>query len=108
GWNTRTICYEQGRITYIAAATRLPSVVDLLIQAGKLKPRQLERTFGPNWKQTCHLGQADLPVPDTDSMLEERINGSLNGTNGHHNGKWNGHRATLSCLTTSAITRAMS
>src|SRR5205085_10857689 len=66
GWNTRTICYEQGRITYIAAATRLPSVVDLLIQAGRLKPEQLEHALGPTWKVTCGLGQADLPAPDTE------------------------------------------
>jgi len=79
GWNTRTICYEQGRITYIAAATRLPSVVDLLIQAGRLKPEQLERALGSQWRITCRLGQADLPVSDTEPIVP-RANGSSNGS----------------------------
>jgi hypothetical protein len=32
GWNTRTISYRQGRICYIAAGTRLPSVLELLLR----------------------------------------------------------------------------
>ena len=88
GWNTRTICYEQGRITYIAAATRLPSVVDLLIEAGRLKPEQIERALGPDWRTTCRLGQADLPSSDTEP-IEPRLNGQAkahNGTNSSSNG----------------------
>src|SRR5206468_10342071 len=50
GWNTRTICYEQGRITYIAAATRLPNAVELLLQNGRLTPQQLEERIGRDWK----------------------------------------------------------
>ena len=41
GWNSRTICFEHGRLTYIAAATRLPTIGELLIRAGKLDPEQL-------------------------------------------------------------------
>jgi len=41
GWNSRTICFEKGRLTYIAAATRLPTVGELLIRAGKLEPARL-------------------------------------------------------------------
>src|SRR3954464_6302547 len=50
GWNTRTICYENGRITYIAAATRLPTVVELLLQTERLSVRQLEQRLGKDWK----------------------------------------------------------
>jgi hypothetical protein len=41
GWNLRTICFESGRLTYIAAATRLPTIGELLIHAGRLTPDQL-------------------------------------------------------------------
>lgn len=41
GWNSRTICFERGRITYIAAATRLPTIGELLIRAGKLDGARL-------------------------------------------------------------------
>src|SRR6266480_6425416 len=51
GWNTRTICYEQGRITYLAAATRLPTAVELLLQAGTLDQKRLLHILGPNWKR---------------------------------------------------------
>src|SRR5688572_32061761 len=63
GWNTRTICYEQGRITYIAAATRLPNVVDLLLQAGRLTARQLEETVGPEWRQLLNLRDEEHALP---------------------------------------------
>jgi hypothetical protein len=96
GWNTRTICYEQGRITYIAAATRLPSVVDLLIQAGKLKPSQLERVLGPKWKDTCRLGQADLPSPVTEPIAQ-RANGA-SSSNGHHKARTDPRLTTSSLL----------
>ena len=45
GWNTRTVTFEHGRITYIAAAIRLPSVPELLIRAGKITARDLETRF---------------------------------------------------------------
>jgi len=64
GWNTRTICYEQGRIIYIAAATRLPNVVDLLLQAGRLTARQLEETVGPEWRQLLNLRDEEHVLPD--------------------------------------------
>ena len=50
GWNTRTICYELGRITYIAAATRLPTVVELLMGTGRLTVSQLEHKLGKDGK----------------------------------------------------------
>src|SRR5436305_11396169 len=64
GWNTRTICYEQGRITYIAAATRLPSVVELLVQNGRLKPEVLEQRLGRDWKKKLRMTAQVLEEPD--------------------------------------------
>jgi hypothetical protein len=79
GWNTRTVCYEQGRITYIAAATRLPSVVDLLIQAGRLTHQQLEQTIGANWKKTLGMTEGDHLPPDTAPAAVSALNGNGNG-----------------------------
>jgi hypothetical protein len=42
GWDSRTICFEQGRLTYIAAATRLPTTGELLVHAGKVTQQQLQ------------------------------------------------------------------
>ena len=42
GWNTRTITFEQGNITYVAAGSRLPSIPDLLIRTGKVELSHLE------------------------------------------------------------------
>lgn len=42
GWNTRTISFEQGRITYVAAGARLPSMFDLLVRTGRVQRNQLE------------------------------------------------------------------
>jgi hypothetical protein len=42
GWNTRTITFEHGNITYVAAGSRLPSIPDLLIRTGKVELAHLE------------------------------------------------------------------
>src|SRR5205814_2103266 len=42
GWNSRTLTFERGRITYIAAATRLSSLAQLLHAAGKVDPEALD------------------------------------------------------------------
>lgn len=84
GWNTRTICYEQGRITYIAAATRLPSVVDLLIQNGRLSPQLLEQRLGRHWKAklgmvtTTTHAETEAVLPGTATLA----NGRAHPTNG--------------------------
>ena len=36
GWNSRTLTFERGRISYIAAATRLATVGQLLLAAGRI------------------------------------------------------------------------
>ncbi|MBO9358576.1 MAG: DUF4388 domain-containing protein [Thermomicrobium sp.] len=43
GWNTRTITFERGRITYVAAGSRLPTLIELLVRAGRLSGRELEQ-----------------------------------------------------------------
>jgi hypothetical protein len=66
GWNTRTICYEQGRITYLAAATRLPTAVELLLQAGNLDQKKLLHTLGPNWKRMLGVQDPEHVEPDSE------------------------------------------
>jgi hypothetical protein len=90
GWNTRTICYEQGRITYIAAATRLPTPVELLIQSGRLNPQRLVKTLGPNWKEQLGVVDPEHVAPDSEPVA------SMSGANGaasRANGR-NGHSGT--------------
>ncbi len=41
GWNTRTISFRQGRIAYIAAGTRLPTILELLLRGGHVTRPQL-------------------------------------------------------------------
>ncbi len=41
GWNTRTISFRQGRIAYIAAGTRLPTILELLLRGGHVTRAQL-------------------------------------------------------------------
>ncbi|MGA7731524.1 MAG: DUF4388 domain-containing protein [Chloroflexia bacterium] len=75
GWNTRTICYEQGRITYIAAATRLPTPVEMLLQSGQLTQKKLVQTLGPNWKKTLGVQDPEHIEPDSEPGTS-----SLNGS----------------------------
>ena len=88
GWNTRTICYEQGRITYIAAATRLPTAVELLIQSGRLNPQRLVKALGPNWKQLLGVVDPEHIAPDSEPVAT--IAGA-NGTAGRTTNGRNGH-----------------
>jgi hypothetical protein len=83
GWNTRTICYENGRITYIAAATRLPSVVELLIQNGRLNPQVLEQRLGKDWKKKLGVMTPVHEEPDSSPVAAAAANGKgpyRNGT----------------------------
>jgi hypothetical protein len=41
GWNTRTISFRQGRLCYIAAGTRLPTRLDLLVRSGFVSPARV-------------------------------------------------------------------
>lgn len=77
GWNTRTICYENGRITYIAAATRLPTVVELLLQTERLNVRQLEQRLGKDWK--VRLGVAAPVHLEPDTALPAGVGAQTNG-----------------------------
>ncbi len=43
GWNTRTISFERGRISYVAAGSRLPTMPDLLLRNGIVDRATLEQ-----------------------------------------------------------------
>src|SRR5437868_2520365 len=85
GWNTRTICYENGRITYIAAATRLPTVVELLLQTGRVTVKQFEHRLGKDWKSKLGMATPTHVEPDAPAA----VNATAVSKNGHANG--NGH-----------------
>lgn len=89
GWNTRTICFEQGRITYIAAATRLPSVVDLLIHARKLNPTQLQQYFGYDWKRVLGVSEKD-EAPQPEHQAPAHMEASVSRNGGHFKGRATG------------------
>jgi hypothetical protein len=42
GWNTRTITFERGRISYVAAGSHLPSVGELLVRNGRIARETLD------------------------------------------------------------------
>jgi hypothetical protein len=42
GWNSRTITFEDGRVSYVAAGSRLPTMVELLHRLGKVDREQIE------------------------------------------------------------------
>ena len=103
GWNTRTICYEHGRITYIAAATRLPTPVEMLLQSGQLTQKKLTQALGANWKKTLGVQDPEHLEPDSEPGAS-----SLNGngaahhapaatasSNGHASSNGNGNGAAV-------------
>jgi hypothetical protein len=65
GWNQRTITFEQGRITYVASGSRLPSQFDLLVRTGRLTRHQVE-TF-----------RQRRPGKTDEQMIEELISRKL-------------------------------
>ncbi|HVX30459.1 MAG TPA: DUF4388 domain-containing protein [Nitrolancea sp.] len=42
GWNSRTITFEDGRVSYVAAGSRLPTMIELLHRNGKVGREQIE------------------------------------------------------------------
>ena len=42
GWNSRSITFEKGRITFVASGSRLPGQFDLLVRTGRLTRHQVE------------------------------------------------------------------
>lgn len=42
GWNSRTITFEEGRVSYVAAGSRLPTLVELLHRMGRVSREQME------------------------------------------------------------------
>ena len=45
GWNTRTITFEKGRISYVAAGSRLPTIPELLVRNGRVR-REVVDQYG--------------------------------------------------------------
>ena len=43
GWNARTITFEKGRISYVAAGSRLPSLTELLVRNGRVPRDDIEK-----------------------------------------------------------------
>jgi hypothetical protein len=43
GWNSRTITFEKGRISYVAAGSRLPTIAELLVRNGRIKREVVEQ-----------------------------------------------------------------
>jgi len=43
GWNSRSITFEQGRITYVSSGSKLPGQFDLLVRTGRLTRHQVEQ-----------------------------------------------------------------
>lgn len=49
GWNTRTISFERGRISYVAAGSRLPTMPDLLVRNGIVDRSTIEEVAQSYW-----------------------------------------------------------
>jgi len=43
GWNTRTITFEKGRISYVAAGSRLPTIAELLVRNGRVRREVIDQ-----------------------------------------------------------------
>ncbi|HYI16202.1 MAG TPA: DUF4388 domain-containing protein, partial [Thermomicrobiales bacterium] len=43
GWNTRTITFEKGRISYVAAGSRLPTISELLVRNGRIRREVIDQ-----------------------------------------------------------------
>ncbi|SRR5579885_378292 len=82
GWNTRTIIFQEGRLTYISQGTRPVSIAELLIKSGHISPQQAEflaqrsRQSGQSFSRL--LLESGLVTPDdlricTEQQIEEAI-----------------------------------
>ena len=56
GWNSRTITFEKGGLTYIASATRLASVGELLVRAGRIDADRLRQAIAQTADDPQSLG----------------------------------------------------
>jgi hypothetical protein len=82
GWNSRTLTFERGRISYIAAATRLPTVGQLLFASGRIDRLALDAALAAQTATGVSVDEALVAagVIDTadlrrcrDQQLEETI-----------------------------------
>lgn len=77
GWNNRTMTFEGGRISYVAAGSRLPTIPDLLARLGRLKREHLEslRERGLRSEEAMlrHLRLAHVISEDDIAACEEQL-----------------------------------
>jgi hypothetical protein len=76
GWNSRTISFRQGRICYIAAGTRVPTILELLVRGGHVTRAQLtdvaRRGVTNEADVVPHLLQAGVLSPTDVQRCQER------------------------------------
>ncbi len=77
GWNTRTITFEDGRVSYVAAGSRLPTMTELLARLGKLTREHVValRQRGLYSEETIvkHLRETNAITDDDIRACEEQL-----------------------------------
>jgi hypothetical protein len=82
GWNSRTITFQDGRISYVAAGSRLPTMRDLLLRHGKVQREQLDnlslRGFRTDETVIAELMRTSAITPqDVNSCREQLLEISI-------------------------------
>jgi hypothetical protein len=82
GWNTRTISFDKGRICYIAAGTRVRTVLDLLLRGGHVTralladvARHGHNTESDVVKQLLEVGA--VTTNDVQRCIEQQLEGAI-------------------------------
>lgn len=77
GWNSRTITFQDGRISYVAAGSRLPTMRDLLIRHGKVSREQVEtlarRGMRTDEAVVNELVRSQAITPDDVTLCREQL-----------------------------------
>jgi hypothetical protein len=82
GWNTRTISFRHGRICYIAAGTRLPTILDLLVRSGLVSRKRLSDLARRGMKSepeiVHHLvAEKIITVDDVQRCVERQLESTI-------------------------------
>jgi len=77
GWNTRTITFEDGRVSYVAAGSRLPTMTELLARLGKLTREHVvalrQRGLYSEEAIVKHLRETNAITDDDIRACEEQL-----------------------------------
>lgn len=77
GWNTRTMIFERGRITYVAAGSRLPHLSELLVRLGRVTAEEVAvfSAEGTNDEQlvTRLLAEGRITTEDVARCREQQL-----------------------------------